>query len=97
MAAQHAATPQLAWAVADMTSLVGGAVAAGAFDVVIYKGAMDAVLADGADKWEAPEDCLAAARAVCEGVAAALAPGGVFLQLTFSQRKVVSPDPPHTV
>ena len=46
---------------------------------------MDAVLADGADKWEAPEDCLAAARAVCEGVAAALAPGGVFLQLTFSQ------------
>lgn len=79
-AASH---PGLVWEVADMTRLA--AYADGAFDVVLDKAAMDAILADGGDSWDPPEGLLATAEAVVAETARVLAPGGVYLQLTFSQ------------
>jgi EEF1A lysine methyltransferase 4 len=84
MRAKTAAThPGLVWEVADMTRLAG--YADGAFDAVLDKAAMDAILADGGDSWDPPEALLATAEAVVSETARVLAPGGVYLQLTFSQ------------
>ena len=80
-AATHAG---VRWVTADMLAL-RDAFPAASFDAVIDKAAMDAVLADGGDAWDPPAYLLAAGAAVSAGVAAVLRPGGVFLQLSFSQ------------
>jgi SAM-dependent methyltransferase len=84
MAARTAAShPGIEWRVADMTDLRD--VPAGAFDAVIDKAAMDAILADGGDAWEPPSELLATAERVVAETARVLAPGGAYLQLTFAQ------------
>ena len=82
MRARPAGAP-VAWAVADMLALPASGL--GAFDVVIDKGAMDAIVSAEGDSWQPRAEALAASRAVCSGVAALLAKGGVFLQVSFSQ------------
>ncbi|KAA0156604.1 hypothetical protein FNF27_01255 [Cafeteria roenbergensis] len=62
-----------------------GAAAAGLFDAVIDKAAMDAMLAGKGDVWDPPTDLLEQAHAVCKGTAEALRPGGVYLQVSFAQ------------
>ena len=85
--ARHTDAParSIRWVVADMRDLRGFADAS--LDAVVDKAAMDAVLADGGDVWpgEAPPELLATARDILAAAARVLAPGGVYLQLTFSQ------------
>ena len=89
MAARCAQLPPpvsgIKWAVADMRDLRG--IADGSCDAVVDKAAMDAVLADGGDAWpgQAPPHLMETARAIVEAAARVLAPGGVYLQLTFAQ------------
>jgi SAM-dependent methyltransferase len=78
------APPCVTWAVADMLDL-GSALPPASFDLVLDKAAADAVLADGGDAWVPPPPLLDSMRRMMEGVAALLKPGGVFLQLSFSQ------------
>jgi SAM-dependent methyltransferase len=79
-----AAAPNVEFCVADMLALEALSWRA-PFDAVVDKGALDALLAVGGDCWEPPPALLATSRTVCAGVAALLAPGGVFLQVSFSQ------------
>ena len=79
-AASH---PGLEWRVADMTDLRG--VPDAAFDAVIDKAAMDAILADGGDAWEPPAALLAVAERIVAETHRVLAPGGYYFQLTFAQ------------
>jgi EEF1A lysine methyltransferase 4 len=74
--------PGLSWEVADMTDLP---YPPSSFDAVVEKAGMDALLADGGDTWDPPPRSLDVSRAVCASVARVLAPGGVFLQLSYSQ------------
>lgn len=57
------------------------------FDVVIDKAAMDAILADGADVWDPhkPRHLLRTAGRVMLGMGGVLVPGGLCMQLSFSQ------------
>ena len=79
----HDSHPIIAWAVADMTDLrdFGDQ----SFDVVLDKAAMDAILADGGDTWDPPEELLSVVEKVVSETQRVLRPGGVYLQLTFSQ------------
>lgn len=72
----------MTWQVMDMRNL---AFDAASFDVVIDKAGMDAILAGRGDSWEQPDDLLVIAREVCASVFRVLKPGGVFLQVSFSQ------------
>lgn len=88
MAARHASHPAVVagavkFAVADMTALP---FADGSFDVVIDKAAMDAMMADGGDTWDAPEHLLELTRKVMRETARVLVPGtGVYQQISFGQ------------
>jgi len=89
MAARCAQLPppaaDIKWAVADMRDLRG--FPDGSCDAVLDKAAMDAVLADGGDAWpgQAPPHLMETARTIVDAAARVLAPGGVYLQLTFAQ------------
>jgi SAM-dependent methyltransferase len=86
MRARHAAShPRVRYLQADMLDLAAAGLARASFDCVVDKAAMDAVLADGGDAWRPRAELLEAARRVCSSVAHVLAPGGVFVQLSFSQ------------
>lgn len=80
MQALHAASVE--WCVQDMTELK---LPDASFDAVIDKAAMDAVLAHGGDVWDPPADLLAVAERICSETARVLRPGGVYMQLSFSQ------------
>jgi SAM-dependent methyltransferase len=72
----------LVWEVADMRDLK---YEDGAFDAVIDKGAMDALLAEKGGKWDPDPGVLEDMRGICSGISRVLAPGGVYLQLSFGQ------------
>jgi hypothetical protein len=72
----------IAWEVQDMTNL---SYPDASFDAVLDKAALDAILADGGDVWDPPSNLLASAHAVCASVARVLVPGGIYMQLSFSQ------------
>ena len=78
------AHPAIRWVVADMTDL-SAVFDAGSFDAIIDKAAMDALLADGGDVWEAPAPLLRVAASVMDSFAHVLRPGGVLLQVSFAQ------------
>lgn len=89
--------PGISWHVSDMTNMSSGSQESvtengmtkfgnESFDVVLDKAAMDAVLADGADKWNPPKDLLDVAHKICEGVHQVLKPGGIYIQISFSQK-----------
>jgi len=73
---------RIGWAVQDMRALT---LSPSSFDAVIDKAGMDALLADGGDTWSPPPALLAQAQSVADEVARVLVPGGVFIQITFSQ------------
>lgn len=71
-------------AVADMLDLET-ALGSARFDVVIDKGALDALVAVGGDSWTPAATTYSTARRVCEGVVRVLKPKGVYLGISFSQ------------
>jgi len=74
--------PGATWEVQDMRRLT---YPAASFDAYLDKAAMDALLADGGDTWSPPEGLLATAASVMAEAARVLVPGGVYLQVSFSQ------------
>ena len=81
-----AQAPTVSWACADMLRLPEAPLPhAGAYDCVIDKGALDAIVSAQGDSWAPPAADLAASHAVCAGVAALLRPGGCFICVSFSQ------------
>ena len=85
MQAKHETShPHIEWKVADMLQL-DAVFAPHSFDVVLDKAGMDAVLAHKGDVWEAPQELLQQTYTVCKQVQGVLAPGGVFLSLSFGQ------------
>jgi hypothetical protein len=81
------AAARVEWCEADMLALEDSeAVRVNApFDVIIDKGALDAVLADGGDTWAPSAEALASSRTICDGVFNVLAPGGVYAIISFAQ------------
>lgn len=79
----------LAFLVADMTALAQSSLASskhfGLFDVVLDKGALDALVSAEGDDWDPSPDKLAVSHSVCSGVHGALREGGVFIMVSFSQ------------
>ena len=76
---------RLSWAVEDMQAL---SLPAAAVDAVLDKAALDALLAHGGDVWRAEDEAphlLALARTVVDEAHRVLAPGGVYICITFSQ------------
>lgn len=55
------------------------------FDVVIDKAAMDALLVDEGSVWEPNSAAISSVDQMCREVSRVLSPGGVFLQISFSQ------------
>ena len=62
-----------------------------AFDVVIDKCTIDALTVDPGDKWDPDEPTRTAVNAVVTGVAALLAPAGVFVSISFEQKQFRRP------
>lgn len=85
--ADAAAAARVEWCEADMTALEASPAvsASGPFDVILDKGALDAVLADGGDSWTPETAALTASAAVCRSVAASLRDGGIFAVISFAQ------------
>jgi SAM-dependent methyltransferase len=79
--------PRMTWICGDMTRLAEsfadkpGTV----FDIVLDKAAMDALTADEGDVWHPAAQVVARSRSMCQSVAAILAPGGRFLQVSLTQ------------
>lgn len=76
---------RLTWAVEDMLAL---SLPSASVDAVLDKAALDAIIADGGDVWRAEEDAphlLTLARKVVDEAHRVLAPGGVYICITFSQ------------
>lgn len=83
--AQAAGGPaNVSHAVADMLDLEA-ALGSSRFDVVIDKGALDALVAVGGDSWTPSTATCLTARRVCDGVSRVLKSGGVYLGISFSQ------------
>jgi SAM-dependent methyltransferase len=74
--------PDLAWQFADMNDL---SALPGPFDIVIDKGALDAVVAREEDVWDPQPDLRAEVRNILEQVRKVLVPGGLYLQVSFQQ------------
>ncbi|KAI9005688.1 S-adenosyl-L-methionine-dependent methyltransferase [Hyaloraphidium curvatum] len=70
------------WEVMDMREL---RYPDGSFDVVFDKAAMDAVLAVGGDRWEPDPELLRTTDVILKEAWRVLSPGGVYLQISFSQ------------
>jgi len=78
----------LEYTVADMTDLrgaLGGKEWFGSVDVVIDKGALDALVSANGDEWSPSPESLSTSFRLCQGVHASLREGGIFLQCSFSQ------------
>jgi hypothetical protein len=79
----------LTFSVADMTALAHSSLASsphfGGFDVVLDKGALDALVSAEGDDWDPSPDKLEVSHLVCSGVHKALREGGVFIMVSFSQ------------
>lgn len=83
--AMAAAHPAATYAVGDVRGMGDLFPAPAAFDVIVDKGVMDALVADEASPWSPAPTAVADARAMTAEMRRLLVPGGVFLQVTFHQ------------
>ena len=83
MAERH---PELEWITADLTCCAdrGQPLAGRTFDVIIDKGTLDAIEADGGSHYDPAAETVARMSAAVASCAAMLAPGGLFVSITFS-------------
>ncbi|CAM9746321.1 unnamed protein product [Scytosiphon promiscuus] len=83
MRAKHReARPGLRWDKMDMLALEAED---GSFDAVVDKAAMDALMVDKGDPWNPDPATIERSHRMCAEVSRVLAPGGVFVQLSFEQ------------
>ncbi|CAN0384949.1 unnamed protein product, partial [Laminaria digitata] len=83
MRARHKESrPGLRWEKMDMLSLD---LPDGSVDAVVDKAAMDALIVDKGDPWNPDTGTIERAHRMCSEVSRVLAPGGVFVQLSFEQ------------
>eukprot|EP00658_Telonema_sp_P-2_P063756 TRINITY_DN5253_c0_g2_i2.p1 TRINITY_DN5253_c0_g2~~TRINITY_DN5253_c0_g2_i2.p1 ORF type:complete len:254 (-),score=62.85 TRINITY_DN5253_c0_g2_i2:404-1165(-) len=75
--------PELVWMEADMTDMHQFQDAT--FNVVIDKAGMDAIMADEGSPWSPNHEVVQAADRTCSEIRRLLAPGGVFVQVSFMQ------------
>jgi SAM-dependent methyltransferase len=75
--------PMMKWMVMDMTDM--SAIDGGAFDVVIDKAAMDALVTLEGDVWNPRQEVVDACSSTCKHISRILKHGGYFLQLSFAQ------------
>jgi len=85
VAAMTAAHPRATYLVGDVRGMANVFPIAGAFDVIVDKGCMDALVADEGSPWTPAPSATADAAAMAVEMRRLLAPGGVFLQVTFHQ------------
>lgn len=85
VAAMAAAHPTATYAVGDVRGMGALFPTAAAFDVIVDKGVMDALVADEASPWSPAPTAAADAAAMTAEMRRLLVPGGVFLQVTFHQ------------
>jgi EEF1A lysine methyltransferase 4 len=75
--------PQMQWITMDMTDM---RFEAGAFDVVIDKASMDALMVDEGDVWDPEQETIDITDKMCKGIKEVLVPQtGKFIQLSFAQ------------
>jgi EEF1A lysine methyltransferase 4 len=80
---KHAtARPDMQWVYMDMCAL---SFEEGAFDVIIDKAAMDALMVDEGDVWSPEQQTIDATHNMCTGVSRVLAADGVFVMISFMQ------------
>eukprot|EP00904_Undaria_pinnatifida_P011127 jgi/Undpi1/7144/HiC_scaffold_22.g09618.m1 len=83
MRARHEESrPGLRWEKMDMLALD---FPDGSVDAVVDKAAMDALIVDKGDPWNPDPGTIERAHRMCSEVSRVLAPGGVFVQLSFEQ------------
>jgi len=85
VAAMAAAHPHATYLIGDVRGMADVFPTAGAFDVIVDKGCMDALVADEGSPWTPAPSATADAAAMAAEMRRLLAPGGVFLQVTFHQ------------
>lgn len=83
MRERNKARPGMTWTVADMLSLEG--LADEAFDAVLDKAAMDALMCDEGSPWDPNPATKADAASMCAAVSRVLKPGYLFAQISFAQ------------
>nr|CRX79111.1 hypothetical protein ls5930a1_00147 [Leucosporidium scottii] len=74
--------PKMTWCTGDIRKLP---FEDGSFDVCIDKGTMDAMMTQGGDPWNPPAEIMQACKEEVDEVCRVLAPGGIFLYLTWGQ------------
>ena len=83
MVETHAASrPEMLWVKMDMCDMT---FSDGAFDVIIDKAAMDALMVDEGDVWDPAPSVVEAVHSMCSCVSRILAADGVFLMISFMQ------------
>lgn len=74
--------PGMDWVVMDMTNL---SFPDGAFDVVLDKAAMDAMVVDEGDVWDPEQAVIDSADAMCQSISRVMKSDSKFLQISFAQ------------
>lgn len=75
--------PEMSWECKDMRNLEG--LASESFDVVLDKGALDALWADGGSQWDPEEETKANVIASLNETYRVLKQGGIYLMISFGQ------------
>ncbi|XP_006637823.2 EEF1A lysine methyltransferase 4 [Lepisosteus oculatus] len=82
MAARHADCPGMEWLQMDARNL---AFPEGAFDVVLEKGTLDAMMVEEKDPWKVSPHTASLVHQVLKEISRVLKPGGRFVSITFAQ------------
>eukprot|EP01084_Bolivina_argentea_P006933 13097_1 len=78
--------PSMHWEIGDMTQLQSAFKGReGTFSAIVDKAAMDALVHDEGDPWNVDVKVVKRVNNMLEGVSRLLAPGGVYIQITFQQ------------
>ena len=83
MRSQYPETENFRWSLGDMTTLDNFEDCA--FDLVVDKAAMDALMVDEGDVWHPESGVVKGARSMCRAISRVLKVGGVHVQVSFAQ------------